>query len=49
MLEKDKSKRAFIIDLFECFPQNYFKIKHSIDQDNLNAYNLYKDAMNRKR
>ena len=26
LLEKDKSKRAFIIDLFPSFPNNYFKI-----------------------
>jgi len=26
MLEKDKSKRAFVIDLFDKFPKNYFKI-----------------------
>ena len=26
MLEKDMSKRAFIIDLFKLFPKNYFQI-----------------------
>lgn len=26
MMEKDKSKRAFVIDLFKQFPKNYFKI-----------------------
>jgi len=25
-MEKDKSKRAFIIDLFSYFPSNYFTI-----------------------
>lgn len=28
MLEKDKSKRAFVIDLFNRFPKNYFKIQN---------------------
>ena len=26
MLEKDKSKRAFVIDLFSQFPKNYFSM-----------------------
>jgi serine/threonine protein kinase len=49
LLEKDKSKRAFIIDLFPCFPSNYFKITNEVDQENFDAYSLYKDAMDRKR
>lgn len=49
MLEKDKSKRAFIADLFSSFPNNYFKITNKIDKDNIDAYNQYKDAMDRKR
>ena len=49
MLEKDKSKRAFIIDLFQCFPPNLFRIKNEVDQENFDAYGLYKDAMDRKR
>ena len=31
MLEKDKSKRAFIIDLFDKFPKNYFRISNPLD------------------
>jgi hypothetical protein len=31
MLEKDKSKRAFVIDLFDKFPKNIFKIENPID------------------
>ena len=49
MLEKDKSKRDFVIDLFDKFPKSYFKISNPLDQDNLDAYVLYKDAMDRKR
>ena len=49
MLEKDKSKRAFVVDLFSKFPQSYFKISNEIDLDNYNAYIVYKDAMDRKR
>ncbi len=49
MLEKDKSKRAFVIDLFDKFPKSMFKIENPIDQANYDAYSLYKDAMNRKR
>jgi len=49
MLEKDMSKRAFIIDLFKCFPKNYFSIQNPLDQDNFDVYSLYKDAMERKR
>lgn len=49
LLEKDKSKRAFIIDLFPSFPNNYFKITNKIDRDNLDAYSLYKDALDNKR
>ena len=49
MLEKDKSKRAFIIDLFPCFPQSLFKISNEVDQSNYDAYSLYKDAFDRKR
>ena len=49
MLEKDMSKRAFIIDLFKLFPKNFFKIQNQLDQDNFDVYSLYKDAMERKR
>jgi len=49
MLEKDMSKRAFVIDLFKMFPKSYFEIEDQIDQDNFDAYSLYKDAMDRKR
>ena len=49
MLEKDKSKRAFVIDLFNRFPSNYFKIENELDQANFDAFSLYKDAMDRKR
>lgn len=49
MLEKDKSKRAFIIDLFDKFPKNYFKINNPLDKANFDVYSLYKDAMDRKR
>ena len=49
MLEKDMSKRAFIIDLFKLFPKNYFQIQNQLDQDNFDVYSLYKDAMERKR
>ena len=28
MLEKDKSKRAFVIDLFSQFPKNYFSMQN---------------------
>jgi len=49
MLEKDKSKRAFIIDLFKYFPSNYFIIENKIDKENFDAYSLFKDAMDRKR
>jgi len=49
MLEKDKSKRAFVTDLFEMFPKNLFRISNPLDQDNFNAYIMYKDAMDRKR
>ena len=49
MLEKNKSKRAFVIDLFPCFPKNYFKIQNPVDESNYNAYMTYKDAMDRKR
>ena len=49
MLEKDKSKRAFIIDLIPLFPSSYFKISNEVDRENFEAYSLYKDAMDRKR
>jgi len=49
MLEKDKSKRAFVIDLFKHFPKNMFRIENPIDKKNFEAYSLYKDAMDRKR
>lgn len=49
MLEKDKSKRDFVVDLFSKFPKSYFKISNPIDQENYNAYIVYKDAMDRKR
>ena len=49
MLEKDKSKRAFVIDLIKYFPRNMFKIENPIDKENFEAYSLYKDAMDRKR
>lgn len=49
MLEKDMSKRPFILDLFKSFPKSYFSIQNQIDQDNFDAYSLYKDAMDRKR
>lgn len=31
MLEKDKSKRPFIIDLFPMFPRNYFTVTEATD------------------
>ena len=46
MLEKDKSKRPFIIDLFKHFPSKMFKIEQKIDLDNFEEYNLYKDTLN---
>lgn len=49
MLEKDKSKRDFVVDLFDKFPKSYFKISNPIDLENYNAYIVYKDAMDRKR
>lgn len=49
MLEKDMSKRAFVIDLFNIFPKNYFSIINQLDQDNFDAYSLYKAQMDRKR
>ena len=49
MMEKDKSKRAFIIDLFQFYPNNFFKIDNDLDKENFDAYSLYKDAMDRKR
>ena len=49
MLEKDKSKRAFVIDLFPKFPQNYFQIKNPLDKENFKAYSNYKETMEKKR
>ena len=48
MLEKDKSKRAFVIDLFPLFPQKVFKLE-GIDAVNFEAYGACKAAMERKR
>lgn len=49
MLEKDKSKRAFVIDLFSKFPKKHFQIENPLDQQNFDAYSRYKVAMDRKR
>ena len=49
MLEKDKSKRAFVIDLFPLFPTSYFSIKNAVDKENFKAYSNYKETMDRKR
>ena len=49
MLEKDKSKRAFVIDLFSKFPKKHFKIDNPLDKKNFDAYSRYKVAMDRKR
>lgn len=49
MLEKDKSKRAFVIELFKFFPQTYFVIEDSTDKANFDAYSLFKDELDRKR
>lgn len=48
MLEKDKSKRAFVIDLFPHFPSKVFKMDE-IDVINFEAYGECKQAMERKR
>lgn len=49
MLEKDKSKRAFVVDLFQKFPKKHFKVQDGIDFKNFEVYNRYKAAMDRKR
>lgn len=51
MLEKDKSKRAFVIDLFGMFPKSIFQIdsENQLDRDNFGAYSNYKEAMDKKR
>lgn len=49
MLEKDKSKRAFVVDLFQYFPSNYFNLEFEVDRDNFHAYSEYKEALDRKR
>jgi hypothetical protein len=49
MLEKDKSKRAFVVDLFQFFPSNYFNLENEIDTANFHAYSEYKEALDRKR
>lgn len=49
MLEKDKSKRAFVIDLFNKFPRKHFKIENALDKKNFEFYNRYKATMDRKR
>ena len=49
MLEKDKSKRAFVIDLFSKFPRKHFKIENALDEKNFEFYNRYKATMDRKR
>ena len=51
MLEKDKSKRAFVIDLFNMFPKSIFRIdnENQLDRDNFDAYSNYKEAMDKKR
>jgi len=38
MLEKDKSKRAFVIDLFSEFPKNYFSMQNKEDLENFQVY-----------
>lgn len=48
LLEKDKSKRAFIIDLFEKFPQRIFKM-NEVDLANFEAYGAFKEGMEHKR
>lgn len=48
MLEKDKSRRAFVIDLFERFPQRIFKMS-DVDLENFQVYGAFKEGMDRKR
>jgi hypothetical protein len=38
MLEKDKSKRPFIVDLFEMFPKAMFSITLPQDKSNFEAF-----------
>jgi hypothetical protein len=49
MLEKDKSKRAFVIDLFSQFPKNYFVMQNKEDLENSQVYSHFKETMDRKR
>lgn len=49
MMEKDKSKRPFIIDIFKFYPTHYFSIQDKTDKENFDAYCQYKHAMDRKR
>jgi NIMA (never in mitosis gene a)-related kinase len=38
MLEKNKGKRPFIIDLFKYFPHNNYRIRNPIDTNNYELY-----------
>jgi hypothetical protein len=49
MLEKNKSKRPFIIDIFKFFPHNNFKLRNDIDITNFDAYLEFKEGLERKR
>lgn len=49
MLEKNKSKRPFVIDLFKYFPLNHYKIRNDIDMENYEAYQQFKEVMEKKR
>ena len=49
MLEKNKSKRPFIVDLFKYFPHNNFKISNLIDKQNFEVYSKIKDQLDMKR
>jgi hypothetical protein len=49
MLEKTKSKRPFIIDLFKYFPHNHLKLMTLEDKDNYKIYCDFKEDLERKR
>ena len=46
MLEKDKSKRPFVIDLFKLFPSKLFKIESPEDLANFEEYHKFTDSLN---
>ncbi len=49
MLEKNKAKRSFIVDLFKYFPHMNLKIKNEVDMNNFEVYAQLKNDMDKKR